>query len=507
MIFRQLDSHPLRMYIEDTEERVQALSSSLHMKFYYENQYSQDQDVQEVDSLIFNDEGKYYFPSGIVSIVKDCAEKLGLPVEVIFCDSINKISEDVNVDDTIVDGITLRSYQLEAVRMSLIYKRGIIQSPTGSGKSSMMIAVGKYLLQNSAGNILMCVPTAELLNQTYGNAVKGGITENYICKFGDGNEIDTSKRVVIATIQTLYSRLKSENSSLSGWLSNLNCLILDEVQHIGSMSWYSVADKLQPEYLLGFSAEPFYGDKEHQVRDLISRGTLGPILYRVSMEYLIEHGYLSRPYVVAMKSSYNGSMYTLINWHSVNKSGIVTNKLRNSMIVKVSNTLIELGKNPLVLVQQINHGKSLALEISKNMKKVAFMTGGSTITIYSDGRETETIKDAEGITKKQFLDGKIDALIGTSVLDEGVDLPALSSVILAGGGRSKLKLLQRIGRGLRRKEVDNTTVIVDFQDNFNIVTKKHFKERKISYDNSRIPVYFADNTEMLRSIVMKNTEG
>lgn len=507
MIFRQLETHPLRMYIEDSVERVQALSTLLYQKFYYENQYAQENDNEEVDSLIFEEDGKYYFPSGIVSIVKDSAEKLGYNVEVIYCDSINKLSSDISVSDDLVDGITLRDYQLEAIKMSLIYKRGIVQSPTGSGKSNMMIGIGKYLLEKDTCNILMCVPSTYLLHQTYDNAIAGGIPEDNLCKYGDGNNIDTSKRVVIATIQTLYQRVKSSSieEDLQTWFDGMKCLILDEVQHIGSMSWYYVADKLQPEYLLGFSAEPFYGDREHQIRDLISRGTLGPILYRVSMKDLIDRGYLSKPYVVAMKSSYRGNMLTLINWHSVNKTGIVTNKLRNNLIIEIANTLINLGKNPLILVQQIAHGSMLALELSKNCKRVAFMTGGSTVTYYLDGRELETVKDSDGDAKKQFLNGNIDALVGTSVLDEGVDLPALSSVILAGGGRSKLKLLQRIGRGLRRKEGDNTTVIIDFQDGFNIVTKKHFKERKLSYDNSRIPVYFADTVDTMKNIVINNT--
>ena len=503
MIFRQHDTHPLRMYIESSRESIEALSASLYDKFYYQSPYANEQEeVSEIDQLIFTDEeGNSYFPSGIVSIVKDAAQRLGNNVEVYYSDKYKVVVEDVNVPDDIIDGITLRYYQLDGVKAALIYKRGLIQVPTGGGKSNMMIAVCKMLHASDNFNIIMCVPTTYLLHQTYDNAIAAGVSKKDLCKYGDGNELEPNKRIVIATVQTLYRRLDKEDSVLVKWFENVNCVIFDEVQHVSSMSWYTVADRLQPEYLLGFSAEPFYGDREHMVRDLITRGTLGSILYRASMKELTEKGYLSKPYVIAMNSKYRGRIYDLINWHSVNKSGIVDNILRNDLIVNTSLMLISLNKNPLILVQQIRHGKDLAIKLSSHDKKVAMMTGGSIVTVYSGGMEVDSYKDEEGIVKNQFRNGLLDAIIGTSTLDEGVDMPSLSSVILAGGGKVSIRIIQRVGRGLRVKKGDNTTFIIDFQDRFNVVLAKHFRIRKSTFDKNNIPVYFADTVDQAMYIV------
>lgn len=502
MIFRQSKSHHLRMYIEDSRECVLALSASLYKKFFYENQYSNKDEINDIDNLIFEDEeGKYYFPSGIVSIVKDCANSLGYNVEVIYNEYTKPLIDSVEIPLDLVDGIELRDYQVDSIKASIVYKRGLVQSPTGSGKSSMMIGVCKYLLAHTNMNIIMCVPTTYLLHQTYENSVLGGIPENDLCKYGDGNDLDPSKRVIIATVQTLYRRVYSKEPILIEWLKDANCLIFDECQHASCRTWHTVADFIQPEYLLGFSAEPFYGDKEHMIRDLITRGTLGPVLYRISMKDLIERGYLSKPYVIAMNSKYRGNIYTLINWHSVNKSGIVENKLRNELIRDTSLMLIDLGKNPLILVQQIKHGKSLAEAISSYDKKVVMITGGSIATVYVGGKQVDSFKDDEGLVKKQFKDGYIDALIGTTTLDEGVDMPTISSVILAGGGKISIRLIQRLGRGLRPKKDDNTTFVIDFTDTFNVVLNKHFKLRKVTYDKNQIPVYIASNTQEVRNLI------
>lgn len=516
MVFRQSETHPLRMYIEvNSGESAKTLATFLHDKYFYKNPYKEAQkkpynnDTEdELDQLIFfTEDDQAYFPSGIVSIVKDAALKLGYHVDVVYLESYEALLDDIEVPDDLIDGITLRDYQVGAVKAALVYKRGLIRAATGSGKTNIMISVAKYLHAKETFNIIMCVPTTYLLHQTYENAIRAGVSEKDLCKYGDGNEIDPTKRIVVATVQTLYRRISSGDQMLSSWIENVGCLLFDEVQHISSKSWYTVADNLQPEYLLGFSAEPFYGDREHQIRDLLSRGTLGSILYTITMKELVEMGYLSKPYVIAMDSRYKGNIYTLVNWHSVNKAGIVDNYLRNSQIIEVADMMIQLKKNPLILVQQIRHGDALAKQLSVKNYKVAFITGGSNVKVYSGGMVTDEFKDDKEIVKKQFTEGLIDAIFGTSTLDEGVDMPVISSVILAGGGKVSIRLIQRIGRGLRVKKGDNTTFIVDFQDRFNVVLKKHFSVRKSTYDKNSIPIYLAQDINQAAGIVMNLREN
>lgn len=515
MKFIQREEYPLRMYIEDSRESISALSASIHQKYYYENQYLADNypnrkydDNGEVDNLIFEDDtGEAYFPAGIVSIIKDAANKLGYTVDVEYLEETKELVDSIDVRDDIINGITLRDYQIESIKASLIYHRGLIQSPTGSGKSSMMIGVAKYLLENTNINIIMTVPTAYLLHQTYQNNIDAGISDNDIFRLGDGYSLETNKRIMIATVQTLYRRVDNPDDEMKDWLSKCDCLLMDEVQHLSARTWYTVADTLQPKYLIGFSAEPFYSDKEHMIKDLITRGTLGPILYRVTMKDLVDRGYVSKPFVISMDSKFKGNIYQLINWHQVYKLGIVDNTYRNQMICDVADTMIQLNKNPLILIQQIKHGELLAKAISASDRKVAFITGGSSVTVYQGGIVTDSYKDTEGIVKSEFSKGLIDCIIGTTTLDEGVDMPTISSVILAGGQKTSIRIIQRIGRGLRKKAGDNTTFIFDFTDRFNVVLQKHYKLRKQTYDKNQIPVYFASNVNEVEYLVNKYRES
>lgn len=71
-------------------------------------------------------------------------------------------------------------------------------------------------------------------------------------------------------------------------------------------------------------------------------------------------------------------------------------------------------------------------------------------------------------------------LIGSTILDVGVDVPAVGMVILAGGGKAEVALRQRIGRGLREKKngLPNIALVVDFEDLGNNHLRDHARQRK-----------------------------
>lgn len=500
-----ISEHPLRVYLEDEQ-----LGEVQRLMFHLDNKYSPEKDdcitsmrddEDEVTSLIFFDDEleKYYIVHGLLSVILKEARSINIP-----CSDETKIEESSivypDIDKNLLDGITLREYQIEGISSSLAHKRGLIQVHTGGGKTEMMIGVCRYLLDNSDSKVLICVPSTNLLYQTYGRMVKRGVSENNISLLGDGNQLDTSCRVCISTVQSAYSRLSSEGDQ-SDWLKSVDCLMLDEAHHSKCRTWSTVIDRISPEYLLGFSAEPFHRDKDHLISDLILRGIIGPVIHRVTVDYLVDHGYLSKPYVVAMDSKYAGNIYHVIDWKLVNKSCIVKNSLRNTLIRDIAATLINKDKKPLILVQQISHGQELAASISKLGYNVTMMKGGLSVTKYLDGNIIDTYTDSEGQVVKDFNEGKIDALIGTSTLDEGVDIPALSAVILAGGGKGRIRVLQRLGRSIRKKPGLNVSYVIDFRDRFNVVTNSHFKKRKSLYDELRIPVYYATSQADFEGIV------
>jgi superfamily II DNA or RNA helicase len=74
---------------------------------------------------------------------------------------------------------------------------------------------------------------------------------------------------------------------------------------------------------------------------------------------------------------------------------------------------------------------------------------------------------------------EIDVLIGTTILDVGVDVPAVGHACLAGGGEAEVAQRQRIGRGLPEKKSDpNLCFVTNFADDFNEHLKTNAKQRQ-----------------------------
>lgn len=84
---------------------------------------------------------------------------------------------------------------------------------------------------------------------------------------------------------------------------------------------------------------------------------------------------------------------------------------------------------------------------------------------------------------KLLVEGKLDVLIASTILDEGFDAPAIEFLILAGGGKAGHRQLQRIGRGQRVSEGKRNLFVLDFEDEGTYLTK-HVKERVKAYERA-----------------------
>lgn len=123
------------------------------------------------------------------------------------------------------------------------------------------------------------------------------------------------------------------------------------------------------------------------------------------------------------------------------------------------------GLTAMVLVQRTKHG-----DVLKNLL--------DTMGIRSEFIQGEDDQTARKAALDRLGSGKIEVLIGTTILDVGVDVPSVGMIVLAGGGKAEVAQRQRIGRGLRAKKFGpNVCFIVDFDDNWNNHTLAHSKER------------------------------
>jgi superfamily II DNA or RNA helicase len=159
---------------------------------------------------------------------------------------------------------------------------------------------------------------------------------------------------------------------------------------------------------------------------------------------------------------------TCRSYDEVVREGIVGSVARTEKICNLVENGVKHGKVTLVMVNQIDHGNKIQAELKARGLAVPFVQG------VTDGLERVRIKN-------QLISKKLLAAICTSVWGEGVNIISINTIILAHLGKSELKTLQNIGRGLRRSDDKDTVTIVDFFDNSHPHLVRHFGERLCLY--------------------------
>lgn len=242
-------------------------------------------------------------------------------------------------------------------------------------------------------------------------------------------------------------------------------VILEEAHEASGNSYYEILRHCKnAHYRLALTGTPFMKDNEESNMRLMACS--GPIAIKVSEKLLIDRGILATPKFKIIDLKKCPSKLTRgTGWASAYRLGIADNDERNGAIVAEVLRASRYGLTAMILVQHKAHGEGLKALLQARGLRVEFIRG-------------ENDQDERKAALHRLATGKIDALIGTTILDVGVDVPAVGLIILAGGGKAEVALRQRIGRGLRaKKRGPNVALVVDFTDQFNDHTKKHALQR------------------------------
>jgi superfamily II DNA or RNA helicase len=192
----------------------------------------------------------------------------------------------------------------------------------------------------------------------------------------------------------------------------------------------------------------------------------GPVLIKVSEKLLIDRGILAKPYFLYASPPPAKLLRRTSPWQRAREIGITTSLPRNTAIVNLAAKAKAHGLPVLILVAAKKHGPIL-VEMLK-------AKGVRAVQIQGENDQDERERALAALES-----GKIDALIGTTIVDVGVDVPCIGMTILAGGGKGEIALRQRIGRGLRaKKNGPNITFIVDFTDELNSTLRDHARTRR-----------------------------
>lgn len=384
---------------------------------------------------------------------------------------------EAKVTPDLLDGITLREYQVEAANEALRKRRGVLSLPPRSGKTEIQAAVVKALGLPS----LLLVDRETLLHQHAERLQSRGIS---VGKVGGGS-YDIQNIHIVGMVQTIARRMKSDPDMLD-MLRDRQVIQADECHHIpGSRQWKDIFRECPAEYRLGYSGTPWKGDPVHEVRhaDLWLTGCCGPEIYSIGADHLKDHGHIASAtlFMLDLPATMNNPWLGKTKaFEKVYSQGIVRNDSRNQLITKIAKRLKKDGRKVLILVSRIEHGELLLSELHRRGVESLFSFGGGMVK-YLDESGVIREADAAGQPVQDLKSGKISVLIGSTVYDEGVDIPALDALIIASAGRSPQRAIQRAYRGLTAKKGKKETVIVDFYD------EQHFYLR--AQANKRIKIY------------------
>lgn len=324
---------------------------------------------------------------------------------------------------------------------------GVICLPTGSGKTLILCEI----IRRFARRTLVIVHTKELLHQ-WDSVIREvfGIEPAII---GDGSD-DDFEVITIATMQTLNGLIKKGKRDLSYFKT----LIVDEAHRAPAETIYSIALRCNADVRCGATATPRREDNA----DLKMYASLGPLVVNITPTELINKGYIAKPTFMFLRSPFNPIRGR--DWHDVRAIGIVANGARNEMIVEEIKKLVAGGHKIYVSVDTLDHGDILEEMVGKEGIKVRWINGS-----HKSNYRSEVIRE--------FKSGEVDVIIST-LLKEGVDIPEITAYVNAGGGKSEISNIQRVGRALRQsKDGTKNAVIVDFVDGGHKFLSEHWDSR------------------------------
>lgn len=427
------------------------------------------------------------FPAGFLYLVYSHLRRLKYEVQLIR----NPFPEPLGVAEPAIDpfgfGDQRYDYQPQTVAQLLKHGQIIAQVATGGGKSRICnLAVArikrKALFITTRGVLMYQMKDA--FDAAIKSRFMAGETDLATAKVGivgDG-EYSPQPLINVAMVQTLAARLKSDSlrAETIAWLGTFEFVIIEEAHEAGGDSFYEILKHCRKAvYRLSLTATPFMRqDAESNMRLMACSG---PVAIKISEQMLIDRGILARPYFKVVEPGYTPDKERFFElektervslilgrntgYQRANKLGIIYNLDRNTRIVFECVRAAAYGLTSMVLVKNRNHGKILQDMLTKHKIASAY--------IFGDSNKKERTKQLKRLGK-----GEIQVLIGSTILDVGVDVPSVGCVVLAGGGKAEVALRQRIGRGLRaKKSGPNVALVVDFNDTNNSHLHGHSLQR------------------------------
>jgi len=361
--------------------------------------------------------------------------------------------------------LKIRDYQFDAIQHAISTNRVLIISPTASGKSLIIYSLIRYYHMMGLTTLIL-VPTTSLVEQMYSDFEDYGWSSRTHCqKIYQGYDKKITKDVVISTWQSLYKMPRK-------YFEQFGCVVGDEAHMFKAKSLTSIMTKLhQCKYRFGLTGTL----DSIQTHHLILEGLFGAAKKIISTKELIDRKTLAKLKIKCIVLKHPPIREKMTYFEELEY--IVGNDERNNFII---NLLTHLSGNTLCLFQLVEkHGQILYDKVKEKDNVNTFFVYGGT-----DTKEREEIRAIVDKEKNSIT------IASYGTFSQGINIRNINNIVLASPSKSKIRVLQSIGRGLRRSTTKHSVLIYDIADDMSYkerqnYTLNHFMERLNLYNEEQ----------------------
>jgi superfamily II DNA or RNA helicase len=358
--------------------------------------------------------------------------------------------------------VALRDYQITIVNNFLKNPQSLQEIATGAGKTLMTATLSHSIEQY--GRSIVIVPNKSLVTQTEADYINLGLDVGVY--FGDRKEYN--KTHTICTWQSLNNMLKKTKAGeaeveIGDFIEGVVCVMVDEVHMAKADALKTLLTGVFAKVPIRWGLTGTIPKAKFEVQSLFV--SLGPVISKLSASELQEQGVLAQCHVniVQLKDEVEFSNYQSELKH------LLEDTHRLDAIAELILKIKESG-NVLILVDRVNAGK----EIVSRLPDSVFVSGATNMI----DRKEEYDEIATSTNKI------IVATYGVAAV--GINIPRIFNLVLIEPGKSFVRVIQSIGRGIRKAEDKEFVQIWDITSSCKFA-KRHLTQRKTFYKEANYP--------------------
>jgi superfamily II DNA or RNA helicase len=356
--------------------------------------------------------------------------------------------------------VELRDYQITIVNNFLKNPQSLQEIATGAGKTLMTAALSYSIEQY--GRSIVIVPNKSLVTQTEADYINLGLDVGVY--FGDRKEYN--KTHTICTWQSLNNMLKKTKAGeadIMDFIEGVVCVMVDEVHMAKADALKTLLTSVFARVPIRWGLTGTIPKAKFEAQSLFV--SLGPVISKLSASELQDQGVLAQCHVniVQLKDDVEFTNYQSELKH------LLEDTHRLDAIAELILKIKESG-NTLILVDRVNAGK----EIVSRLPDSVFVSGATNMV----DRKEEYDEIATSTNKI------IVATYGVAAV--GINIPRIFNLVLLEPGKSFVRVIQSIGRGIRKAEDKDFVQIWDITSSCKFA-KRHLTQRKTFYKEANYP--------------------